>query len=264
MRPTPPAVIVATLIFSAFWILLALAILLFGRIGRLKDFRQRMLVQWKPSLAITLLFLTCMALGGRGVLNPYAVGLFCQALIGFALARSIPNFQPIPAIAAIRSHQHPWTAIGRTLMYGLVGASVAFVVGNLGLGICSSIFHETVDTGQAMSDLPMGKAQLLFLFLAGAGIAEETPFRLVALSLIWHLTGRRTSAILLAALLFGAYHLTPLSGMYQTFWQFPISQFVASALVGLVWGWAYTRAGYEAAVSGHTLSNWIPALIFLR
>ena len=100
------------------------------------------------------------------------------------------------------------------------------------------------------------------MLLGGAGIAEETPFRLVLLTLIWLLTGRRNLAILVSALLFGGYHLTPLNGMYQTFLQFPLSQFLASTLIGVVWGLLYVKRGYGTAVLAHTLSNWLPFLIF--
>ncbi len=55
----------AALIFILFWILLTGVILLFGkRIPRLADFRQCMLQQWKPALAISLFFVLGMALGG--------------------------------------------------------------------------------------------------------------------------------------------------------------------------------------------------------
>ena len=52
--------------------------------------------------------------------------------------------------------------------------------------------------------------------------------------------------------------------MYLTFWKYPLSQFLASSLIGLVWGYAYARRGYETAVLSHTLSDWVPILLFLR
>ena len=100
------------------------------------------------------------------------------------------------------------------------------------------------------------------MLLGGAGIAEETLFRLVCLSFFWLLTGRRKLSILISALLFGAYHLSPLNGMYRVFLQFPISQFLASTLIGIVWGILYVKRGYGAAVLAHTLSNWLPFMIF--
>ncbi len=103
--------------------------------------------------------------------------------------------------------------------------------------------------------------QLFFYFLAGAGIAEETVYRLVIVSLVWGLSGRRWLAIGVSGLLFGAYHLTPLSGMYLTFWQYPLTQFFSSALIGMVWAYLYIRRGYETAVLAHTLSDWLPIAV---
>jgi membrane protease YdiL (CAAX protease family) len=50
--------------------------------------------------------------------------------------------------------------------------------------------------------------------------------------------------------------------MYRTFLQFPASQFLASVLIGIVWGYVYVKRGYETAVLAHTFSDWLPFLIF--
>jgi membrane protease YdiL (CAAX protease family) len=50
--------------------------------------------------------------------------------------------------------------------------------------------------------------------------------------------------------------------MYQVFLQYPISQFLASTLIGMIWGVLYVRRGYETAVLSHTLSDWLPLVIF--
>lgn len=62
-----------------------------------------------------------------------------------------------------------------------------------------------------------------FQLLAGAGMFEETLFRLVILTFVWWVTGRKWLAILLSALAFGAYHLSPLDSFYLTFWHYPMS-----------------------------------------
>jgi hypothetical protein len=51
--------------------------------------------------------------------------------------------------------------------------------------------------------------------------------------------------------------------MYRTFWHFPISQFIASTLIGLIYGFLFTKRGYETALLGHTLSDWIPLMFFV-
>jgi membrane protease YdiL (CAAX protease family) len=63
--------------------------------------------------------------------------------------------------------------------------------------------------------------------------------------------------------LFGAYHLSPLDGMYRIFWQYPASQLLGSVCTGMLWGYVYAKRGYETSVLGHTLSNWIWLLLFV-
>ena len=86
----------------------------------------------------------------------------------------------------------------------------------------------------------------------------------MCLSLIWKVTGKSWLGVLLSSLIFGAYHLTPLTGMYLTFRQFPISQFIASTLIGLVWGFLFIKRGFGTAVLGHTLSDWLPLMLLVR
>jgi membrane protease YdiL (CAAX protease family) len=100
------------------------------------------------------------------------------------------------------------------------------------------------------------------VLLSGSGIAEETPFRLVLLSTIWKVAKRKWPAIVLSALVLGAYHLTPLSGMYRVFRKYPVSQFSALMLIGLVWGYLFTKRCYETSVLGHAFSNWLPLMVF--
>jgi membrane protease YdiL (CAAX protease family) len=261
----PPEVRLANLAFMLFWMLAVAAILLAGqRWSRLRGFRDGMVAQWKPALAIALLYLVSYALSGRGFFNPYALAIFCQALLGLALVRRIAGYEPLPVTQSVVQRQHIWRSVGLMLGISILLAAVAFLLGSIGLGIVQQIFGEVNRSAEAASSLTYNKWQLFFTLLAGAGIAEETTYRLVALSLLWKLTTRRWLAIVVSALLFAAYHLSPLDGMYLTFWKYPISQFLASSLIGLVWGYAYARRGYETAVLSHTLSDWVPILLFLR
>jgi general stress protein CsbA len=97
--------------------------------------------------------------------------------------------------------------------------------------------------------------------LAGAGIAEETTYRLVCMSLFWRLTRRPWVAIVLSALLFGAYYLSPLDALYHQYWERPLTVFTMSTIMGVVMGYVYLKRGYESAVLGHTLGDWIPMLL---
>jgi membrane protease YdiL (CAAX protease family) len=266
----------ANLTMILFWVGATGVLLALGQIWpRLRGFRACMLAQWKAALVISLLFLAGMALGGRGGFNVYALAIFCEALIGLALARQVGR-EPLPVAAAVQTgrgaarrrsgavqeQRGAARAVGLSVLFALLAAAAAFLVGSIGLSIMQSITHETVNTRDALNNFAVGPLQALGAFFSGAGIAEETLFRLCVLSLLWRWLGKPGWAVALSALLFGAYHLTPLSGMYQSFWQYPVSQFVASTLIGGVWGWLFVRRGYETCVLAHTLSDWLPMLIF--
>jgi len=266
MNQTPPEVIAATLIFIAFWLVIVIVILVAGRYypapGR---FRDRMISKWKPALAIAAIYIVSTGLGGRGILNPYAVAIFCQALIGLTIASSIEGYEPLPVAKALIQRHKVVTQVAVMLVISILVVVPALLIGTIGLDIGRQIFSEADYTQQAESTLTTlapSKWMVFFLLLAGAGIAEETTYRLVCLSFIWKLTRRKWVAILISALLFGVYHLTPLNGMYLTNWQFPISQFIASTLIGLVWGYLLVKRGFGTAVLGHTLSDWLPMMLF--
>lgn len=260
----PNEVLIATLVFMAFWPLAVVGILLAGwRWPRVRGLAHRMLAQWKPTLAIALIALVSRALTGRGILNPYVIAIFCQCLIGLAIARDIPAYEPLAVTQSILRRDRPLRSIGLLVVFALLSGLAGLALGAVGIGVLRQILGETYDVGQALGEFPFNLAQAFFYFLGGAGIAEETTYRLVFLSLVWRITGRRRLAILLSAILFAVYHLTPLDGMYRTFWQFPVSQLVSSTLIGLLWGYAYVKRGYETAVLAHTLSDWVPAVLFM-
>jgi membrane protease YdiL (CAAX protease family) len=253
----------ATLAFIVFWPILVVSILLAGwRWPQPRAFADKMLAQWKPALAIALIALLSYALTGRGILNPYVLAIFCQGMIGLAIARDIAGFEPLAVTRSILRRDHPLRSIVLMIVFALLLGLAGIVLGAVGIGIIRQILGETYHAGQASGENPLNVVQMFFYFLFGAGIAEETTYRLVLLSLIWRTTGRTRLAILLSAILFAVYHLTPLDGMYRTFWQFPISQLLSSTLIGLMWGYAYVKRGYETAVLAHTFSDWIPMLLF--
>lgn len=79
--------------FIAFWLLVVVATFLAGRRWpRARAFADKMLAQWKPSLAIALIALVSNALAGRGVWNLCVVAIFCQCLIGLATARDMAGY----------------------------------------------------------------------------------------------------------------------------------------------------------------------------
>jgi membrane protease YdiL (CAAX protease family) len=263
MQDTPSEVVVANLAFILFWLLVVGLTLLFGRRGRRRwGFREQMMAQLKPALAIASVFLIGTFLGGRGLFNPYVIAVFCQALIGLALAREVPTYEPLPVTESIGRRKRPLRSVGLFLGISLLLVIPTVVIGSLGLSIGAGIFGETLRTDEAMGTFEENPIAIFFLLLSGAGIAEETTYRLVLLSAFWRWTGRRWLAISVSSALFGAYHLSPLDGLYRTFWRFPASQFLASTLIGVVLGYVYVKRGYETAVLGHTFGDWIPFLLF--
>ncbi len=222
-----------------------------------------MLAQWKPALLTSLVCVVSLVFSGNTILNPIGVAIFCQVMIGLAIASTIPGFNPLPVGKAVQQHQQIILQVALLVGIALLAVIPAMLIGTVGLGIGRQIFGESDYTQQAASTLLMPNKWLVFFSaLGGAGIAEETTYRLVILSLLWKLTNHRWLAIVISSLVFAAYHLTPLNGMYRIFWQFPISQFLASASIGMVWGYLFTKRGYGTAVLGHALSDWLPMMVF--
>jgi membrane protease YdiL (CAAX protease family) len=224
--------------------------------------KKRLLAQWKPALAIACVAWLSIILSGRGWLNPSVLGVFCQALVGLALANSLVGFEPLPvAQSVVRCERRCLLNLVIMLIIALVLIMPAMVAGSLGMSLGKAALHETNFTREAARSFNYDAFQMFFVFLWGAGIAEETVYRLVAVSLVWRLTKSPLVGVLVGALLFGAYHLSPLDGLYLTFLKFPVSQFLASAFIGIIWGVVYVKRGYETAVLAHTLQDWVPLVL---
>ncbi len=264
---TPPEIIIAYLASLAFWLLAVLAIWVGGqKWSRLRAFCERAIGEWKLALGIAIVYAASVALRGSNVnlfsMLSGAVMTFCQAIIGLALARSISGFEPAPVVRAAVRGEHVIRNVSLMIGIALLAVAAGLLAGGLGSGIARAL-GEGQPSNQGLGTAMPAAWQLFFYFLSGAGIAEETVYRLVVLSLIWRLTRRPWVAVVLSGLLFGAYHLTPLDGMYLNFWQYPLTQFFGSALIGMVWGVVYLKRGYETAVLAHTLSDWLPVVAFM-
>ncbi|WBY63914.1 MAG: hypothetical protein ACFWUD_03510 [Thermocaproicibacter melissae] len=92
------------------------------------------------------------------------------------------------------------------------------------------------------------------------GIRTSSIFRLCFQSLFRWIFKRGWLAVIISALFFALYHLTPMNSMYQIYWQFPLSQFCSVFLSGLVFGMFYEKFGLETAVLGHTLFDFFGVL----
>ena len=152
MNQTPPEVILANFVFIGFWLVTVLAIMLAGRfVSAMGRLRQRMLSHWKPALLITAVFIFSMGLGGSGWLNPYAIAIFCQTMIGLAIASSIPGFNSLPVGQAIKDRRNIILQIALLLGIALLAAFPALIIGSIGLSIGRQIFGETYNAQQAAS-----------------------------------------------------------------------------------------------------------------
>ncbi len=257
------------LALHTFGLLMVVGVLLSGqRWKRARLFREKMVKQWKAALGIALIYLVAFLLGRgftpvmflMGVIG--MVGMYCLSLIGLTLTRSIGSFEPLPVTHSLKERQRLRSRLVWLLGVALLSVPVSIVLGSIGTGVGHVVFHESIPANSGSSLFPLSKWRVFFQFLNGAGMIEETLFRLVILTLGWWVTGKKWLAILLSAVAFGAYHLSPLDSFYLTFWHYPLSQFLSSTLIGLLWGWIYTWRGYETAVLSHTLSDWLPFALF--
>jgi membrane protease YdiL (CAAX protease family) len=271
VQQPPTEVIIAFLASVVFWVLAVTAVFVAGRLWQgARVFWDRTIAQWETSLAIAVLYLVSSSLGGArfnvfGIIFNICgmIAVLCQSLIGLALARSSADYEPLPVTRSVIQREHAWRSVGLMLGIALLVVPVTMFIGSVGMSI-GQIFGEINHASEAIEMFLPNKWLAFFSLLAGAGIAEETTYRLVLLSLLWRLTSRRWFAIIVSAVVFGAYHLSPLDMMYRTFWQFPISQFLASTFIGMLLGYVYVKRGYETAVMGHTLADWIPFMLFAR
>ena len=180
--------------------------------------------------------LTLLSLAGLRMGHP--VGL------GSPWLRALRFGRPRPAQAWIRA-----------VLLGLASG--------LAIVVLSPIFDSHMPT--PMHPLPAGSAASVswsgFLASFYGGIAEEVELRLFLMSLIvWavaSLTRRPAkpllfwSAIIVAALLFGAGHL-PAAAKIWPLDAVVIARTIAlNAVGGIVFGWLYWRQGLESAILGH-------------
>jgi membrane protease YdiL (CAAX protease family) len=257
------------LTFNIFWLLAVAVTLLAGKSWkRARIFREKMMYQWKAALIVAVIYLVAFLLGTG--FNPGMflteligmIGVFCMSLLGTTFARSLGSFEPFPVTQSFIQRKRIWSHVAWSVGVALLAVPVAIILGIIGTTIGSSIFHETIHANNGSSLFPMSKWMAFFQLLAGAGIFEETFFRLLILTFVWWVTGRRWLAILLSAVAFGAYHLSPLDSFYLTFWQHPMTEFLSKAFVGILLGFIYIWRGYETAVLSHTLSDWLPFVLF--
>lgn len=123
-----------------------------------------------PAARSALIALVSSGLHGTGVFNLYMPAIFCQALLGLAVARSIAGFEPLAVWAAWRQGTHVWRTLVLALGTALLAAVVGVLLGTVGISIARQLFHETYDmraTTEAGQALTLSKWQRFFYFFVG-------------------------------------------------------------------------------------------------
>lgn len=248
-------------------ILSFLLLLLFGeKSSRFAPFQRLLKKSLLPALVISLLYFLGQAIGTLRLDSilpslPGTVLIFCLAALGLTFAKSCPGYEPLPAVACFERKSGRLRKLGSVLLFSAFLAVALFVVAAI-TPMFFRLFHEPDLRRQAASSLPAANKFVAFpLLLAGAGIAEESMFRLFFQSLFRLIFKRGWATIILSALFFALYHLSPVNAMYQVYWQFPLSQFCSVFLSGLVLGVFYEKLGFETTVLGHTFSDYIGVLL---
>ncbi len=227
---------------------------------RLDGFWTGMFRQWRAAAILTLFYLISLGISLTGleadlphiVISTVASGgyMFCLIMLGLGLTAKIAGFEPFQLRRGVKAISG--ILIGVLILLVLAGLiNMPIGQGLIALGITGP--PEVASGLEFFQGLLT--FQVFFMLLTGAGIAEEVFYRLLVMSGLWWLLKRPSLAILISAILFGLYHLSPLNNLYLSFWDYPVYQFITTFLFGLAAAWVYQRWGLEAAILGHTLGN---------
>lgn len=157
----------------------------------------------------------------------------------------------------------------RRILYTLVAAFflalLTILWGNLSGGLARGIGTALGETPPEQSAASLfdtaGPLRLLLYFLVGAGLFEEMLFRVGVMTPIWALTRRWGWGLLASALVFGLYHISPLSGMSNYYLQAPVIAMLSSISMGLANGVVYHYRGFTTIVLAHALGNWLVVML---
>jgi membrane protease YdiL (CAAX protease family) len=132
-------------------------------------------------------------------------------MLGLGFTAKIAGFEPLHLRCGAKAI--PSILIGAVILFALSGLiNIPIGQGLIAIGITG----PTEPTSGLEFFQKFSFIQIFFMLLMGAGIAEEVFFRLFVMSGLWCLFKRSSLAILISAMLFGLYHLTPLNNLYLT------------------------------------------------
>jgi membrane protease YdiL (CAAX protease family) len=128
--------------------------------------------------------------------------------------------------------------------------------------IGQSFGDQPIDMADVASEFDYGSPLILLVNLViGAGIFEELLFRVGIMTLVWGLARRWGVGLIVSAILFGVYHLSPISGI-DSYLTAPVSVFLNSFTIGIFTGLVYRFRGFTTTVLMHSLGDWMMIMIF--
>ncbi len=164
------------------------------------------------------------------IVNGQAIGLFLSALIMLL-------FIHFTGFYRLRLHNIP-SLKPRPLLFSTLVVFFSMFV----LNIFVQWFPLEDNLGGVFSGLSRNVLGVLSLAVL-APLLEEVLFRGAIQGLLMRLFGRPWPAIIVAALIFGVYHMNPVQIVYAT-------------LLGIILGWIYYRTGsLLSVIVGHVLNN---------
>ncbi|MFP3937460.1 MAG: type II CAAX prenyl endopeptidase Rce1 family protein [Phycisphaerae bacterium] len=188
----------------------------------------------------------------------YGTGLLAlrdlDRLLGFfgATAPYLPALLVVVVLLAQhQAHRYRWRIHGKVLL-GMLAESVAWMVPLVAMSLL-------VGRGSLAAGGNEEGILRYLLIAAGAGIYEEFLFRLMMISLVMMIfvdvfeLNRdvvAVAAVLLASVVFSAYHLTG-----ESFESFPWGLFAFRAVAGVYLSGLYVFRGFGIAVGAHVIYN---------
>lgn len=153
-------------------------------------------------------------------------------------------------------------AITSAFFLALVSLLWGNLAGSLSRGI-AGLFGEAAQTASQSMTISGADHPLILLaqFLIGGGLLEELLFRVGIMTLVWKLTRRPVWGIVVSAIAFGFYHISPLSSMAAVNLATPIASVLTSFAMGLYMGLVYSKRGFLTAVAVHGLGDWLIVMI---
>jgi len=233
---------------------------------RLEGFWASIVKQWRAATILTLIYLIALGISFTKFeikvsyilvsIVENGAYMFCLAMLGLGFTTQISGFEPLHLRRGVKAVSS--ILIGAFILIALSGLiNILIGQGLIALGITGP--PEAPSGLEFFQEFSL--VEIFFMLLEGAGIAEEVLFRLFIMTGLWCLLKRPSLAMVISAMFFGLYHLSPLNSLYLTFWRFPVYQFIITFLFGLAAAWIYQKRGLEAAILGHTLGNFIGVVI---